>query len=192
MLYLQLSVFLFPRFLLIFSPHASESHFLHSLIVDLCPLTQLHYTAQAAESPRPTHCSPLSLWRRVILRYTSLSALWLTGMCCRSWQPTVIAASLLHDLFICYHHLANTMPLQHSSLPQLNMVKAFDQARLRKVDTASSLQILWMLLSSLSEYISMSLYDIGQTINLVSKFRQCSRMLWNVTVWGKGLGIDIN
>lgn len=45
---------------------------------------------------------------------------------------------------------------------------------------------------SLSKCISVSLDNIGKTINWVSEFHQGSGVLWNVTVWGEDFWIDIN
>lgn len=86
----------------------------------------------------------------------------------------------------------NPWALQYSSLWQLNMVESFNLARLQRVDAASLLKILLRLFSSLSRYISVSLYNIGKTINWVFRIpsglqgaRKCH------SVW-KRLRMDIN
>lgn len=62
---------LFSLYPLLFLPvlffHRMPARPFPPLSLDLCPLTQLHYTAQAAESPRSTRCAPPSLRRHVIL-----------------------------------------------------------------------------------------------------------------------------
>lgn len=72
------------------------------------------------------------------------------------------------------------------------MVKCFDLARLQRGDAASLFGILPMLLSSLSKYISVSLYSIGKAIDSDLEFHQGYRMLSNVIIREREHRMDNN